>query len=170
MPRVLLVGLMATGKSSVGRALAAATGWPELDNDVVLERSTGCTAAELLAASGLQALRQAESHVLTVTLAVPPPVVASVAAGAVLDAGDRERLRAGGHVVWLRAPAAVLTRRLDGSLHRPFLAGDPLATLTAMAEERDPLFAEVADQVLDVDRMTPVQAAREVLLALEHSP
>lgn len=167
MPRVLLVGLMATGKSSVGRALAAATGWPELDNDVVLERSTGCTAAQLLASSGLAALRQAESHVLTVSLAVPPPLVASVAAGVVLDAGDRDRLRAGGHVVWLRAPAGVLVRRLAGSLHRPFLEDDPLAALTAMAAERDPLFAEIAHQTLDVGSLTPAEAAREVLRALE---
>jgi shikimate kinase len=167
VPRVLLVGLMATGKSSVGRALAAATGWPELDNDVVLERSTGCTAAQLLARSGLGALRTAESHVLTVTLAVPPPLVASVAAGAVLDERDRERLRNGGHVVWLRAPAAVLVRRLQGAQHRPFLEDDPLETLTAMAAERDPLFAEVAHQVLDVDVLTPAAAAREVMRALE---
>lgn len=163
MPRVLLVGLMATGKSSVARAISAETGWPALDNDVLLERATGRTAAELLAERGLEQLRAAESAVLAEVLARPAPLVAGVAAGVVLDARDRERLRTGGHVVWLRADPAVLVRRLGTGSHRPWLEGDPAATLRAMAAEREPLFAEVAQQVVDVGQRSPEQAAAEVL-------
>ena len=163
---MLLVGLMATGKSSVAQAVAAATGWPSLDNDLVLERSNGRTAAQILAADGLAQLRRAESQVLTLTLSMPSPLVAGVAAGVVLDPRDRERLRAGGHVVWLKASPATIVRRLTRGSHRPFLDADPEATLTAMAAERDPLFAEVAHQVLDMDLLTPVQAARQVLSAV----
>ena len=164
--RVLLVGLMATGKSSVGDAVALATGWPALDNDVLLERSTGRTAAELVAAEGQQALRAAESDVLTLTLSMPPPLVAGVAAGTVLDGRDRERLRAGGHVVWLRAPVSTLVRRIAKKPGRPFVDGDVATTLRAMAAEREPLFAQVAHQVLEMDLLTPAQAAREVVSAL----
>lgn len=163
MTRVLLVGLMASGKSTVGGAIATATGWPLLDNDALLERSTGSTAVQLLAAHGIERLRSAESDVLTLTLSMPAPLVAGVPAGVVLDPRDRMRLQAGGHVVWLRTPVSFLVRRVSKRDHRPFLEGDPGAALRAMAAERDPLYAQVAHQVLDMASLTPAQAAREVV-------
>lgn len=166
MTRVLLVGLMASGKSSVAQAVASSTGWPAVDNDAVLERSTGLTAAKLLARDGLPALRAAESHVLTLTLALPPPLVAGVAAGTVLSERDRERLRSGGHVVWLRASVSTLVRRLAKQSHRPFLDADPGTALRAMVAERHPLFEQVAHQVLDMDVLSPGQAARQVVSAV----
>jgi shikimate kinase len=167
--RVLLTGLMATGKSSVGQAVAAATGWPCLDNDVLLERSTGATAAELLAEHGVEHLRAAESDVLTLLVSMPGPFVAGVAAGTVLSERDRERMRAAGHVVWLRAPVDLLVRRVRRQDTRPWLGDDPAPALRAMAEEREHLYAETAHQVIDTDRVTPAQAAREVLAALRPS-
>lgn len=166
MTRVLLVGLMGSGKTSVGRALAARTGWPYLDNDEVLQGRTGSTAAELLARPGLATLRAAESDVLTAVLAAPPPLVAGVAAGTVLDPGDCARLRGGGHVVWLRPPVAALVERCAGAGHRPWLDEDPFGVFTAMAAERDPLFAAVAHQVLDTSTMPPDEVAQQVLAAV----
>lgn len=166
MTRVLLVGLMASGKSTVAQAISAASGWPSIDNDAVLERSSGRSAAALLASDGVEALRSAESDVLTLTLSLPGPLVAGVAAGVVLDERDRQRLRSGGHVVYLRTPPAVLARRVARRDERPFLDGDPLPVLTAMHHERDALFTEVADQVLDMAVLTAAAAAREVLAAV----
>ena len=166
MTRVLLIGLMATGKSSVGEAISAATGWPALDNDTLLERSAGCTAAELLAEHGVDRLRAAESDVLTLLVSMPGPFVAGVAAGTVLDPRDRQRMREAGHVVWLRTPVETLVRRVKRQTGRPFLDLDPEAALRAMADEREPLYAETAHQIVDADRMTPAQVAREVLAAL----
>lgn len=166
MTRVLLVGLMASGKSTVGQAIAAASGWPALDNDVLLERSTGLTASELLETRGLEALRAAESDVLTLTLSMPGPLVAGVPAGVVLDERDRTRLSAGGYVVYLKTPVSMLVRRVSGRDHRPFLDGDAGAALRDMSEQRHQFYLEVADQVLDMQVLTPAQAAREVLAAL----
>lgn len=166
MTRVLLIGLMATGKTSVGQALAAATGWPCLDNDVLLQRSAGATAAEILAEHGEERLRAAEADVLTLLLSMPLPLVAGVAAGTVLDQRNRERMRAGGHVVWLRTSPEVLARRVARQGGRPFLGADPLPVLQAMSEERAPLYEQTAHQVLDSDLLTPAQAAREVLATL----
>lgn len=166
MTRVLVVGLMAVGKSSVSRALGDETGWPVCDNDVLLERSTGSTAAQLLAEHGVERLRAAESDVLTMLLGMPAPLVAGVPAGTVLDARDRERIRSGGHVVWLRAAVPTLVRRVAKQSARAWLDEDPATVLRAMAQEREPLFAEVAHQVLDMDLLTPVQAARAVVAEL----
>jgi len=164
--RVLLVGLMASGKSTLAQAISAASGWPVIDNDMLLERATGSTAAQLLATHGEQRLRDAESDVLTLTLSMPGPLVAGVAAGTVLDPRDRERMRSGGHVVWLRTPVSTLVRRVSRPGHRPFVHSDPATVLRAMAAEREPLFTEVAHQVLDMDSLTPTSAARHVLDAV----
>lgn len=166
MTRVLLVGLMAVGKSSVGREIAKATGWPYVDNDLLLERSTGSTAAELLAEHGVERLRSAESDVLTLMLAMQGPLVAGVAAGTILDEGDRARLRAGGHVVWLTASVPTLVRRVAQQAERAWLDEDPEAVLTAMAQSRGPLYLATADQVLDMDVLSPAQAARAVVQAV----
>lgn len=166
MTRVLLVGLMAAGKSTVGQAVAAATGWPCLDNDALLERSTGSTAAALLAEHGAERLRAAESDVLTLLLAMPAPFVAGVPAGTILDERDRERMRAGAHVVWLKASVPALVRRARKQGGRAWLADDPATVLRAMAEEREPLYAQTAHQVLDTEELSPAQAARQVVHAL----
>ena len=71
---MLLVGLPAAGASAVAEAVSAATGWPALDDVLLLQRTTGCTAAELVRLHGEPALRSAESDVLTLTLSVPPPL------------------------------------------------------------------------------------------------
>jgi shikimate kinase len=161
--RVLLVGMMATGKTTIGTAVSARTGWPYVDNDALLQRATGRTAAQLLAEEGQPALRRGESDVLTVLLGMPAPLVAGVAAGVVLDAADRERLHTGGHVVWLRASVPVLVRRVGRASDRPWLGDDPARALAELAAERDPLYAEIAHQALDVDVLTPQRAARAVV-------
>ncbi len=166
MTRILLLGLMASGKSTLAKAISNLSGWPAIDNDVLLERATGSTAAQLLATHGEQHLRAAESDVLTLTLSLPAPMVAGVAAGTVLDLHNRERMRSGGHVVWLRTPVSTLVRRVSRPGHRPFVTDDPAAVLRAMAAEREPLFAEIAHQVLDMDSLRPASAARQVLDAV----
>lgn len=170
MTRVLLVGLMASGKSTVGTALAALTGWPCLDNDALLERAAGCTAAELLAAEGERALRTAESDVLTLLLAMPGPYVAGVPAGTILDERDRERMRDGAHVVWLKVPVSTLVRRVARQPERAWLQDDPEGVLRAMALDREPLYELTAHQVLDMTRLSPAEAAREVVEALPGAP
>lgn len=163
MTRVLLVGAMATGKSAVGRALADLLGCPYLDNDDLLLASTGRTARALLAAEGEAALRDAESDVAAEVLATPAPWVASLAAGSVLDDDARLRVRdSGAFVVWLAAPAEVLAERVGSGDHRPWLDGDPLAVMGRLVAERAELYAEVADEVVDVS-VDPARVVAERL-------
>jgi shikimate kinase len=165
MPRVLLIGMMATGKTTIGRALAARTGWPYVDNDELLVRAAGLTARDLLARDGEAALRAAESDVLTALLELPQPVVAGVPGGVVLDPADRARLRAGGHVVWLRAAVATLVQRVGDASDRPWLGNDPAAALARLDAVRAPLYEQVAAQVVDVDDRTPDEIVTTILAA-----
>jgi shikimate kinase len=165
-PRVLLVGMMGSGKSTVAGALSDRTGWPFLDNDTLVERATGRTAREL-ADDGEAALRKAESAALREGLAVEPPVIIAVAGGAVLDADDRARIRDGGFVVWLRASPELLAARATGAAHRPWLDGDAEGWFRRTVAERDPLYAEVSDVDIDRGATTPAQAADAIVAALE---
>ena len=168
-PRILLIGMMGSGKSSVGRALAARTGWPFLDNDALVERATGRTARELAEGSEV-ALRAAESAALDAGLTVRPPAIIGVAGGVLMDPESRGRVAAGGFVVWLRAPAEVLAERAVGADHRPWLAGDALGWFRRTLAERDHLYASVADLEVDTAARTPAQAVDAILLSLASLP
>jgi len=168
---VLLLGMMASGKSSVGRAIAGRTGWPYLDNDELLWRACGMSTPEVLRRGGETALRDAESAALGKGLAAEPPVVAGVAAGVVTRPEDRARLRvAPATVVWLRARLETLLERVGSGEGRPWLQPDPESALRRLAEGRDPLYADVADVVVDVDELTPEQVAERILAALTLHP
>ena len=143
--------MMGSGKSTIGRLLSEATGWTYVDNDDLVRRAHGMTARELLAAGGEDAMRRAESDALAAGLGLPPPTIIGVAAGVILDATDRARLRGGAIVVWLRAAAAVLESRAMGAEHRPWVDADGGSWIREAAAERAPLYASVADFVLDTD-------------------
>ena len=150
MNRVVLVGMMGAGKTTVGRLLAARLGWAYLDNDAALPRPPG----EVAAVEGLAALHAAEAAALRAALGREGVVAApgSVA----LDPGLLALLRAE-TVVWLRARPETLAARVAGTA-RP-LAEEDVAELEA---RRRPGFAAVATHVVDVDDLTPEEAAAEV--------
>lgn len=164
--RVLLLGMMGSGKSSVGDALHRRTAWPFVDNDVLVEQATGHTARELLARRGEAAMRAAETAAFETALGLPTPVVAATAAGTILDPDNRRRLAGGGFVVWLTAPPEVLAARAVGADHRPWLDDDPVAWFRQALDERRPLYAAVADLEVDTSLLTPDECADAVLDAL----
>ena len=163
--RVLLVGMMAAGKSTVGRIVADRLGWPYYDNDELLQRAVGVDTRTVLERDGEAALRRAESAALTVALTEAGPLVAGIAGGVVEDPLDRVRLQTGGFVVWLRATIDTLARRARGT-DRPWLGDDPRAALTALYAGRADLYLSVASFVIDVDELPPPVVADRIIAAL----
>ena len=168
--RVLLVGMMGSGKSTIGRLLSAATGWPYIDNDELVRQAHGATARQILAERGEAQMRAAESEALARGVEAPAPTVIGVAAGTILEPANRERLRAGGIVVWLRADAAAIESRAMGADHRPWLDTGGESWIRDTVSERDPLYASVADIVVDTGTKTAEESAAEVLAGLRSVP
>jgi shikimate kinase len=164
--RVLLIGMMGAGKSTTGHLLAARLGWPYLDSDDEIARQTGRTVPEIWKADGEAAFRAEESRVLAQATTSDGPAVVAVAGGAVLDLDNRARIRGAGLVVWLRADVAVLAARVGTGTGRPLLEDGPAAALERLSAARGPIYAELADLIFDVDRLSPPQVVDRIVAAL----
>ena len=167
--RVILVGMMGSGKTTVGRLLSEATGWPYVDNDELVRRYSGTTAREVLADGGEERLREVESAALALGLELPPPVIVGVAAGTVLDPSNRARMDAAGVVVWLRAATQTLVSRAGDAAHRPFIDRGGAAWMAETAAEREPLYAQLADFTVDTGTSTPDQSVQLIRSYLEET-
>jgi shikimate kinase len=163
--RVFLVGMVGAGKTTVGRALAERTGWPYVDNDDLVRQLTGRDPEEIDKTDGEDVLHLAELRALDVALEMEPPVVVGVAGVVVDDDAAREALRDGGHVVWLRARPDTLLARIGSGTGRRQDAVDP-DWIQARLREREPRYAAVASQIIDVDDVEPEEVAELILGAL----
>jgi shikimate kinase len=139
---VFLVGMMGSGKSSVGRPLASALGYRFVDADQLLEQAAGCSIASIFASEGEEGFRSLETQVLDAISPWQRTVVAT-GGGVVLRPVNWGYLHQG-LVVWLDAPESVLLRRLrQDPTSRPLLAmPDPQQRLRELLEQRRPLYAQ----------------------------
>jgi shikimate kinase len=160
---VVLVGLSGSGKSTVGRLLAAALGRPLYDTDALLAERTGLPVPELLRRDEAGFRRQ-EEEVIAALAALPRGVVAT-GGGAVLSPRSRASLRTENVVVWLRAPVATLIARLaagDAGDERPLLAGDAQVGLAALDHARAALYAACADHTVETAGLPPEEVAQQI--------
>jgi len=163
-----LVGMMGSGKTTVGVRVAAARHRPFLDSDQMIESREGRTVREIWLAEGEPAYRAMETEVLREALDSPEPVVIGVAGGVILREENRRRLeRPDVLTVRLRADPEVLVGRVRSQDHRPLIDDDPLTTLQRLATERESLYAEVADVTLEVGEATVEEITEQVLDLLD---
>jgi shikimate kinase len=163
---VCLVGLSGTGKSSVAPLLAAILGLGAVDIDDAVARSAGLSVSELFDREGEQRFRELELDALGSALAGPDSVIAT-GGGVVTTPAATELLEERATVAWLRARPDVLLARLAAhDEDRPLLSGDAAGRLASMAAERAPLYAAVADLVVDVDDLDPSEVAEHIAARL----
>ena len=162
MATLWLVGMMGSGKTTVGRIAAERLAMPFHDTDEVVERTAGRTVAELFA-EGEDVFRAAEAEAVR-SLAGEDAVVAC-GGGVVLDDTNVARMRATGLVVWLDAPVSVLAVRVGDGDGRPLLDDDPAAGLERLSSERRRRYEAAAHLRVDASHHAPDQTAEEVTAA-----
>lgn len=164
---LVLIGLMGAGKTTVGEICATRLGRPFVDVDDLVVATAGRTVAEIFATDGEAGFRRRERAAITDACASPEALVLATGGGAVLDADNRRALRAAGVVVWLVAPPTVLAARVASDDDRPLLAGDPVTTLTRLADARADCYEATAHVAVDTDGRTVAEVADRVLEAYE---
>lgn len=159
---IFLVGLMGAGKTSVGRALARRLHKQFCDSDHEIERLTGVKIPLIFEIEGEAGFRLRETKVLT-ELVQRPDIVLATGGGAVLSEQNRRLLTQHGTVVYLRASPRDLWVRTRHDKNRPLLQNtDPLIRLQDLFAERDPLYRDIADLVVDTGNQTVAALAHRL--------
>lgn len=163
-PKVVLVGPMGAGKSTVGALLAEAWDLPVRDTDADIEQLEGRSVSDIFVDSGEAHFRDLERKAVAEALATHAGVL-SLGGGAVLDPATRELL-AGRTVVFLRVGLADAVKRVGLGTTRPLLLGNVRATIKALLDERTPVYESVATLTVDTDGKEPAEVAAEIQQAL----
>lgn len=163
---------MGAGKTTIGRLLAKRLGARFVDSDHEIELRTGVRIPTIFEIEGEEGFRRREAQVIA-ELTAQDGLVLATGGGVVLDPANREKLQAGGLVVYLSVPPESLFERLRHDRSRPLLqVGNPLAKLRELHAQRDPLYREIADLVVEGRRINAqgiVQLlAREFDLKCKH--
>ncbi|MES2367879.1 MAG: shikimate kinase [Pseudomonadota bacterium] len=149
-----LVGLMGAGKTTVGRLLAKHYGCPFYDSDHEIEARTGVKIPVIFEIEGEAGFRKREEAAIA-ELTGLSGIVLATGGGAVLSAANRDNLKKNGVVIYLRGMPEHLYERTRHDRNRPLLQTDnPLARLRELFKQRDPLYREVADIVVDTGRQS----------------
>ena len=164
-PRVVLVGPMGAGKSTVGALLAGRWGLSVRDTDQDVEAAEGRQISEIFVDDGEEHFRALERAAVRAALAEHDGVLA-LGGGAVLDPGTRELLQ-GHQVVFLEVGLSDAVKRVGLGVGRPLLLGNVRSRVKALLDERAPIYRSVATVVVDTDGKPAEQVADEVAAAVE---
>lgn len=161
-----LIGLMGSGKTTVGERLARRLRSPFYDTDSFIEQQTGYTIHELFERHGEEGFRDIESESLQTLLSQPPGIIAT-GGGIVLRERNRQCLRQNAWLIYLKAQPNTLATRLRNATDRPLLKGEDVeAKLSVLLTERAPYY-ETCDWVVETDKRSPSQVVKHLQALLQ---
>jgi shikimate kinase len=151
-PNIFLIGPMGVGKTTIGRHLARSLGLEFIDSDHVIEEKSGADIPWIFDIEGEAGFRRRERAAIE-ELTRRHGIVLATGGGAVLDRDNRADLDRHGTVVYLQASVDKILARTGKSRYRPLLQTvDPRARVEQILAEREPLYREIADIIVDTDR------------------
>ncbi|MGC6516606.1 MAG: shikimate kinase [Candidatus Puniceispirillaceae bacterium] len=163
---LMLIGLMGSGKTVIGRMLANALGRDFVDSDKLIEDESGLRITDIFDLYGEEKFREMERRIIS-KLVDQKNLVISVGGGAFCQSEIRDMAKGKVTVLWLRATPEVLLSRMDNLASRPLLAGDdPLGILQNLHETRFEDYSK-ADMVIDTDGLSLQQSLDKLLSALQ---
>lgn len=162
---LFLIGMMGSGKTTVGRLLAAELNYQFFDTDALIEQLTGQTITEIFATAGEETFRHLETQVLAELSAYKNLAIAT-GGGIVLNPHNWSYLHHG-LVIWLEVPEQTLAARLQGDRRRPLLAAsNPQQQLREILAQRQPFYAQADLRVSVSPDQAPDQVVAQVLAAI----
>ena len=161
---VYLIGMMGSGKSTIGTILADRLSHQFFDTDVLIEQISGQTVTELFEQSGENAFRQLETQVLSELSSYIRKLIAT-GGGIVITPENWGHLRSG-IIVWLDVPVAVLCARLENDTTRPLLMGDLETKLNTLFADRSPLYSQADLHIKLEGHETPEEICDRILVDL----
>lgn len=160
---IFLVGLMGSGKTTVGRALAKRLGMRFIDSDHEIESRTGASISWIFEIEGEASFRKREAEVIR-DLTARKGIVLATGGGTVIDPENRRCLKERGTVIYLRASVSSLLQRTMHDRNRPLLqTEDPRGKMEALSRQREPFYREVADIVIDTGRQNVHAMVQSIL-------
>jgi shikimate kinase len=140
-------------------------GLPFVELDQKIERAAGKSVADIFAVEGEAGFRAREAEAVQAAVRGPRSVI-SFGGGAVTSRAVRLAVRKSGHLLWLRAPLHLCIQRA-ASAPRPLLAGDAVKRMGELAAVREPIYARLADAVLEVvPQLSPESLAAQAAAAV----
>ncbi len=163
---IVLIGMPGSGKSTIGRRLAATLDRRFVDSDREIERHCGVSVTTIFEYEGEEGFRRREAAIIAELIRDPGTVLAT-GGGSVVSQDNRELLAAEGYVVFLDVSLAELWRRVRRNRNRPLLqASDPHARLAQLCAERTPLYRGVADLIVSGARQPAAQMVADIIAQL----
>jgi len=165
---IYLIGLMGSGKTTIGRILARRMGRVFFDSDHEIEHRTGVRIPVIFELEGEAGFRRREAQTIAELGAEAGGIVLATGGGAVLDPANREVFRSTGWVIYLDVPTHILLERTRHDSNRPLLqVQNPLAKLNELRAQRDPLYRETAHFVVDGSRCNSNGAVNKIIAEWE---
>lgn len=167
---IFLVGPMGVGKTTIGRVLAELLDLEFFDSDREIESTTGADIAWIFDVEGESGFRARETRMIE-QLSAKENIVLATGGGAVGAAENREWLKTRGVVVYLRAPISQQVERTSRDKTRPLLqTPNPEQKIRELMQEREPLYREVADIIVDTNHRNPKTVSQEICRQLNKRP
>jgi len=159
---LFLTGPMGAGKSTIGRQLSKQLKRPFHDSDHEIENRTGVDIPLIFELEGEAGFRKREEAVID-ELTQLPDIILATGGGAILDPANRQHLRERGTVIYLQTSVDQQLKRTCRDRNRPLLqTDDPRSRLAALMTEREPLYREIADLVIDTDGKRVQEVVKQI--------
>ena len=164
---IILIGYRGSGKTSVGKDVAAKLRRPFFDTDALVEKQAGMPIDIIVSQMGWAPFRELEKQVIASVSGKPNHVIAT-GGGAVMDPANVDNLKRSGWIFWLKAGARTLRQRMEkdqgAGKGRPSLTGrDPLKEVQALLKQREPVYRKICDFVLDTEGCSVRDVADSIL-------
>lgn len=161
-PHVALIGIMGSGKTSIGKKLADELKYDFVDTDSLIEKHTGQTIPKIFKQKGEKVFRGFESSVLERIFKSPKASVVSLGGGAILDEKNLNLIRKNCLVIWLWISAQGALRRIDFQTRPLLVSSDPKKTIESLLAARKPLYARASDLIIDSEGGNAGDMARRI--------